>query len=153
MTEIFSEYVKNFNNYEYQKNDSYLIKLISEDSKIDTNYKKKHMFHATRSRAKIDLPEITKAILELYLFDYEGFLKLKFNQTTIQLKSEMYTFTLGDRVNELKNTLGETKYEDDRLNKAQQNIKTPLRKPKEYDFRQRQVIVTELNSFLNPFPV
>jgi hypothetical protein len=65
----------------------------------------------------------------------------------------MYTFRLGDRVNELKNTLGETKYEDDRLNKAQQNVKTPLRKPKEYDFGQRQVIVKELNSFLNPFPV
>ena len=176
----FADYVTT-----YSDSDSeipYLISKISS-SVLDSEIKKKHIFHAIVLRWGETSRNFAKTVLELYLFDKEGLKTLKYLNCNFILRSSLDNFRLRDYVAEMQsrlflrrkgfdffgiNTYNNLDISDEnllieevknfdtelaRLNFWSNNDVIVLRKPEDYSINQRLEIIEELNNLLNPFNI
>ena len=176
----FIDYANSFETGSEMSEIPFLIKDIMNRSELDSDLKKKHMFHAVLLRSKEDSILLTKSILELYLFDKEGLKNLKYSNKGIPItRSSLTNFRLRDRVAEIKSQLflrqegfdffGIHTYnnldisDENLLIEETKNFNTELerlnfwshrvvlRKPEDYSDDQKLDIIVELNNILNPF--
>jgi len=157
----------------------FLIREISNRSELDSDRKKKHMLHSVVLRMGEDRVLMEKSVLELYLFDREGFKNLRYLNYGIPLtRSSLAYFRLREHICEVKLLLfreisesinnwisGVTNLEiksedysteaskifDEEAIRLFKRTGVMVRKPEDYSAEQRLDIVAELNNILNPF--
>lgn len=135
----------------------YLFNIILKDDSLDSDTKKKNSFYASYSRTTDDFFKITKAILELYLFDPYSLKNINYINTSLKFSSNN-CYTLNNIVSDYKNQLCHEPLQQSMsnfniiLSKLPDNYKD-LRMPESYSIEDKLNITKELHTFLNPFPL
>ena len=142
--------------HDLNHNNFYLFNTILKDDSLDSDTKKKNSFHSSYSRTSDDFFKITKAILELFLFDPHSLNHINYINTLLKFSPNSYT--LNNIVLDNQQLLCHKPLQQSMsnfniiLSKLPDHYKD-LRMPESYSLEDNLNIIKELHSFLNPFPL